>query len=296
MNQTARLTADAARAASALPPLLAEAERAAASAFGVHGRRRAGPGETFWQYRQAQPGDSMQSIDWRRSGRSDEVFVRETEWETAQTVWLWADDAASMRFQSKSAPAPKAQRATLLALSLAILLERGGERFAFLGRNDRSVRIGRTGINRAALLLSREREPDGDYGAAPNEVVYTSGSRAVFMSDFFGDLAPLKVAMNEAASRRVKGVLLQIVDPAEEAFPYKGRVLFESIAGGLRYDADRAESLHDAYREKLAERRDALKLIARQAGWRFAMHRTDQSVSPTLMMLHQTLENARSGR
>jgi len=296
VNQTARLIAEASRAASSLPPLLAEAERAAASIFGVHGRRRAGTGETFWQYRQAQPGDAMQSIDWRRSGRSDEVFVRETEWETAQTVWLWADDASSMRFQSKNAPTQKSDRATLLALSLAILLERGGERFAFLGRKDRSIRAGRAGVNRAALLLSRKRDPEGDYGFPPNEVLYTGGSRAVFMSDFFGDLEKLKVAMSEAASRRVKGILLQVIDPAEEAFPYKGRILFESISGSLKYDADRAESLHDAYRGKLAERREALKLLARKAGWRFAVHRTDQPVSPALMMLHQTLENARTGR
>jgi len=279
VNQTARLTADAARAASALPPLLAEAERAAAAIFGVHGRRRAGSGETFWQYRQAQPGDAMQAIDWRRSGRSDEVFVRE-----------------SMRFQSKKATTQKSDRATLLALSLAILLERGGERFAFLGRKDRSIRTGRAGVNRAALLLSREREPDGDYGFPPNEVLYTGGSRAVFMSDFFGDLDKLKIAMSEAASRRVKGILLQVVDPAEEAFPYKGRILFESISGALKYDADRAESLHDAYRTRLSERRDALKQLARKAGWRFAIHRTDQPISPALMMLHQTLENARAGR
>ena len=238
----------------------------------------------------------MQSIDWRRSGRSDEVFVRETEWETAQTVWLWADDASSMRFQSKKAPTQKSDRATLLALSLAILLERGGERFAFLGRKDRSVRTGRAGVNRAALLLSREREPEGDYGFPPNEVLYTGGSRAVLMSDFFGDLEKLKLAISEAASRRVKGILLQVIDPAEEAFPYKGRILFESISGSLKYDADRAESLHGAYRNKLAERREALKLLARKAGWRFAIHRTDQPVSPALMMLHQTLENARAGR
>lgn len=296
MNQTARLTADAARAAAALPPLLAEAERAAASVYGVHGRRQAGPGETFWQYRQAQPGDAMQSIDWRRSGRSDELFVRETEWETAQTVWLWPDDAASMRFRSKKAPAQKSDRAALLALALAILLERGGERFAFLGRRDRKIRAGRTGINTAALLLSRDREPEADYGFPPNEVLYTGGSRAVFISDFFGDLDKLRAALSEAASRRVKGVLLQVVDPAEEAFPYKGRVLFESITGALKYDADRAESLHDAYRGRLAERRDALKQLARKAGWRFAIHRTDQPAAATLMMLHQTLENARAGR
>lgn len=296
MNQTARLTANASRDAAALPPLLAEAERAAAAVFGVHGRRRSGAGETFWQYRQAQPGDPMQAIDWRRSGRSDELFVRETEWETAQTVWLWPDDAASMRFRSKTAPVTKAERATVFALALAILLERGGERFAFLGRRDRAVRRGRAGVNRAALLLSRERAPEGDYGFPPNEVLYTSGSRAVFMSDFFGDLDKLKVAMTEAASRRVRGVLLQVVDPAEEAFPYRGRVLFESLAGSLNYDADRAEALRDGYRGKLAERREALKLLARKAGWRFAIHRTDRPVAPTLMMLHRTLENARTGR
>ena len=122
MNATARLTADASRAAAALPPLLAEAERAAASIWGEHGRRQAGSGETFWQYRQAQPGDAMQAIDWRRSGRSDELFVRETEWETAQTVWIWADDAASMRFQSKKADSEKASimsfsRTALVSLS-----------------------------------------------------------------------------------------------------------------------------------------------------------------------------------
>ena len=296
MNQTAHLTANAAKAAAILPPLLAEAERAAASVFGVHGRKRAGSGETFWQYRQAQPGDSMQSIDWRRSGRSDEVFVRETEWETAQTVWLWADESASMRFQSKTMPVEKAQRAKLLSLALAILLERGGERFALLGRKDRTVKTGRAGVNRAALLLSQNNAAEQDYGFPPKEVLYTSGSRAVFMSDFFGDTGKLKTAMTEAASRRVKGVLLQIVDPVEETFPYKGRVLFESIAGRLKYDADRAEALHNDYRLKLAEHRDVLKQLARKSGWRFIIHRTDQPVSPVLFMLHQTLENARTGR
>lgn len=296
MNPATRLSAEAARAAAAYPPLLAEAERAAAAVWGVHGRRRAGSGETFWQYRQAQPGDAMQAIDWRRSARSDELFVRETEWETAQTVWLWADDAASMRFGSRKAPVEKAHRAALIALALAILLERGGERFAVLGRKDRKVRQGRAGVNRTADLLARERPPQGDYGFPPNEVLYTSGSRAVFMSDFFGDLDKLSVAMTEAASRRVRGVLLQIVDPVEEAFPYQGRVLFESIAGGLRYDADRAEALQEAYRGKLAKLRDTLREMARKAGWRFAIHRTDQPVSPTLMLLHQTLESTRLRR
>ena len=62
-------------------------------AMGFHGRRRAGHGENFWQYRQAVPGDARSTVDWRRSGKSDQQFIREMEWEAAQTVSIWVDDA-----------------------------------------------------------------------------------------------------------------------------------------------------------------------------------------------------------
>ena len=97
--------------ASTLPPLLVAAQRVAATvAQGVHGRRRVGQGETFWQYRRYLPGDSVRMVDWRRSAKSDQVFVRETEWEAAQTVWLWRDTSASMRWRSRRDLPEKADR------------------------------------------------------------------------------------------------------------------------------------------------------------------------------------------
>ena len=284
MNPSTQLSAESSAASAALPPLLAEAERAAASIWGVHGRRSAGSGETFWQYRHAQPGDSLGSIDWRRSGRSDDLFVRETEWETAQSVFLWPDESASMQFASRGVQTTKGRRAAVLALSTAILLERGDERFALMQ--------GRTGVNRLSNFLSLPSESPAETGTPP-ETSFTMGSRALFISDFFGDLDALSKTLSSAVARRVRGILLQVVDPVEEAFPYSGRVLFESIGGGLRYDADRAESLRDAYRDKLEARRAALKDMARQAGWTFAIHRTDTPPTPALMMIHQTLQAKR---
>ena len=292
MTPATRLSADASAATAALPPLLAEAERAAASIWGVHGRRSAGSGETFWQYRHAQPGDALGSIDWRRSGRSDDLFVRETEWETAQTVFLWPDESASMQFASKGVETTKGRRAAVLALAAAILLERGDERFALMRRDAGRVMQGRTGVNRLADHLSLPVDVRAESGTPP-DTSFTMGSRALFLSDFFGDMDALSKAMAKAVARRVRGILLQVVDPAEEAFPYSGRVLFESVGGGLRYDADRAESLRDAYRGKLAERRAALKDMARRAGWTFAIHRTDTPPTPALMMMHQTLQAKR---
>ena len=117
-----------------LPPLLVSAERVAATVLqGVHGRRRVGQGETFWQYRPYGPSDSAAQIDWRQSARARHVYVRETEWEAAQTVWLWADSSDSMEYRSLPTLPTKLERAQLLLLALAVMLTRGGERFALLG-------------------------------------------------------------------------------------------------------------------------------------------------------------------
>ena len=62
------------QAGSALPPLLVAAERVAATvAQGIHGRRRVGQGETFWQFRQYQPGYAATRIDWRESAKSQRL-------------------------------------------------------------------------------------------------------------------------------------------------------------------------------------------------------------------------------
>src|SRR5271156_2368233 len=85
--------------AAQLPPLLVEAERVAVTVSqGVHGRRRVGQGETFWQFRQYEPGDAATRIDWRESAKSQRLYVRETEWEAAQSVWLWRGGPAAPWF------------------------------------------------------------------------------------------------------------------------------------------------------------------------------------------------------
>src|SRR5262249_35252748 len=126
---TLRLRDEAETLAASLPPLLVEAERVASTvAQGVHGRRRVGTGETFWQFRRFQTGDQSSDVDWRRSARSQHLFVRETEWEAAQSVYLWRDGSPSMNYASSGAT--KLQRAGVLALALGILLVEAGERIA----------------------------------------------------------------------------------------------------------------------------------------------------------------------
>src|ERR1700688_1502089 len=120
--------------AASMPRLILEARRVAATVIhGLHGRRRAGPGENFWQYRRFVSGEPAARVDWRRSARDDHLYVRELEWEAAHTVWIWPDRSASMVFASPLVRTTKLDRALVIALALAEVMVEGGERVGVPG-------------------------------------------------------------------------------------------------------------------------------------------------------------------
>ena len=289
------LRRDAEKVAGALPPLLAQAEHLAASvAMGFHGRRRAGHGENFWQYRQAVPGDPRSAVDWRRSGKSDQQFIREMEWEAAQTVSVWVDDALSMDYRDFDETDFKArskfERAALLALAVSVLLIKAGERVALMGTDAAQPRAGRAQLNRMALALGSELGDEGrpDYGVPPGDRM-THGGRAVFFSDFLGDLDALVPALAHAADQGVRGCFVQVLDESEESFPFDGRMIFESMGGSTEFETQRARALREAYRERLAAHRARLKELARHLGWRTLFHRTSQPPRAALLWLYMAL-------
>ncbi len=134
-----------------------------------------------------------------------------------------------------------------------------------------------------------EDDDIADYGA-PGTKGLVAHSRAIFLSDFLGDLAPVEAALTRAADRGVKGALVQILDPVEEAFPFDGRTIFESVGGTIRHETRRARDLKDRYLERLAERKDRLQSLARLTGWQYDCHHTDRSASGALLWLYQALE------
>ena len=287
MNAQPQLRRRAEAAASRLPPLLARAEQLANTVLlGDHGRRRAGAGDDFWQYRPLQEGDSFRMIDWRRSARTGAQFVRQKEWQIAQSVSLWVDGSASMSYASDKALPPKSDRAQLLALALSILLIRAGERVGLAG-TDLPPSRGDGQIWRLCEALLAQGE--GDYGV-PEARAMIPRSRALFVSDFMGDIDALELAMAKAADRGVRGVLLQVLDPAEEAFPFRGRAIFESMGATLEHETRKANDLRDRYLERLSVRRDHLRSLARATGWQFTTHLTDAPVQQALLWLYRAME------
>ena len=288
MTTPLALRSDAEALAAPLPPLLAEAEHLASTVLlGDHGRRRAGTGDTFWQYRPAQSHDEARSIDWRRSARSDANFVQDKEWQIAQSIILWVDQAASMSFRSDDNLPTKAQRARALGLACAILLIRGGERVGLTGL-QLPPRRGEAQLMQMAQLLSQAE--DRDYGA-PEAQGMLPHSRAFFISDFLGDIGPIEDALMRAADRGVGGALLQVLDPQEEAFPFDGRTIFQSMSGALQHETLKAGDLKTRYLERLAERKDRLQNLACITGWQFQTHHTGESATNALLWLYGALEH-----
>lgn len=290
MTEDLSLRARAETLGQSLPPLLAAAEHLSATVIlGEHGRRRAGMGDEFWQYRPAHAGDSARMIDWRRSARADAHSVREREWQAAQSVTLWVDTARSMAFTGDKARPPKADRARLLALALAMLLLRGGERVGLAG-DAAPPRSGRGQVDRLALALADDGA--ADYGAPVASGMVAHG-RAVFLSDFLGDLTGVEQAMARASDKGVRGALVQVLDPAEESFPFDGRTIFESMGGTLRHETLRAGDLKVRYLARLAERKDRLAALGRASGWHYLTHHTGESAQAALLWLHRAMERGR---
>jgi uncharacterized protein (DUF58 family) len=289
---------EAARRAEALgahlPPLLVAAERVAATvAQGVHGRRRVGQGDSFWQFRPFVPGDTLNRIDWRASARSDRLFVRETEWEAAQTVCLWRDGGASMRWRSRGAPEDKADRAGLLLLALAALLLRGGERVRLVAPGSRAL-SGGAGLERLAEELAREQGEAAD--GLPPDTRLPRHARVVLIGDLLAPLDRIQGTIARLAAVPLSGTVLQVLDPAEVLLPYEGRVRFFGIGSGPSTLIPRVEDVRAQYAERLAAQQRGLAAICAAAGWGFAVHRTDHPPEAALLALYEALAPAPQGR
>jgi len=274
----------AADLAAAMPRLVLEARRIALTVqHGLHGRRRAGSGENFWQYRRFIDGEPANRVDWRRSARDDHLYVREREWEAAHTVWIWPDLSPSMDYASRG-QAPKRDRALIIAFALAELLVKGGERVGMpeMMRPSANRRIAE---RMAESVVLAPRLP----ASLPPPFAPSPLSEIVLLGDFWSPASEVAERIELLAASGAQGHLVQIVDPAEETFPFSGRIEFREPESGDRLTVGRAESWRADYDLKLVEHRARIRAAAERLGWSFTVHRTDRPASELLLALHMRM-------
>ncbi|WP_246376421.1 DUF58 domain-containing protein [Gluconacetobacter aggeris] len=278
--------------AARMPALILSAQRIAATvAAGHHGRRQAGPGEDFWQFRPAQPGEPVTRIDWRQSARGSRAYVRETEAEAAQTVCLWCDPSASMRWRSAPALPLKSDCAILLTLALGALLLRQGERVRLLTPGE-PVDIppgGRAALDRLAVALMRTMAHDPEDTNLPHPQQVPRHARVVLVGDGLCGLPAMAALLRGLTARPARALLLLVNDPAEADLPYAGHVRFSGLEGEDTLTLSGVEQVRGAYRDAYARHQAALADLCRTNGHLLIRHATGQRPEEALLALHAAL-------
>ncbi len=286
---------EAADLSARLPSLILAARNVAQTVrHGVHGRRKAGSGESFWQFRPFLSGEPASRVDWRRSARGEHAYVREREWESAHTVWIWFERSASMRFGSNLAPVTKIDRAAVIALGFADLSVRSGERAGLLGMTRP---LANSGVieSFAEAIASSERLHGPSDAPLPPPAPIGARSLVLLVGDFLGEPAETERTLRAIAAEGAVGELVMIVDPIEETYPFSGHVEFHHPVGALRLRTQQAQSLRDAYLARLAAHREELRRLCARLGWGLSLHRTDASPAEALLALRMRLATPAAG-
>src|SRR5438093_5974886 len=212
IKATQRASGEARSLAQTMPRLLLEARRIAATVIhGLHGRKRAGPGENFWQFRRFLSGEHARNVDWRRSARDGILYVREQEWEASHTVWIWPDRSPSMVFTSHLAQESKLDRTLVVAFALAEVLVHGGERVGLPGlmrpTGSRNV------LDKMANAIVHDVT---ERTSLPVAFAPSALAEVVVISDFWSPMAEVRKTLSQLSSTGAHGHIVQVVDPAEE--------------------------------------------------------------------------------
>lgn len=280
-EQAVDLLAPSRRQAALMPDLITQARHIAGSVInGWHGRRKRGTGDNFWQFRPYAQGDMLSRIDWRRSARDDHTYMRDREWETAHTIWLWCDPSPSMLYQSRFSPVSKQQRALVLTLALAELFSRSGERIAY--PDVLPPLLARNGAERLASALTQSN----GLSAQPDLQPLQRFNELVLISDFLQPADVLSAKLDQIARRGICAHLIAVADPAEADFPFAGRTEFRDPVTGQILVAGRAQNYAEDYRRLYQAQREFLRETCTRFGWSFITSSTDKPAAQALTTLH----------
>ena len=281
-ESTRKATGEARSLSASMPRLILEARRVAATVIhGLHGRRRAGTGENFWQFRRFISGEPASRVDWRRSARDDHLYVREQEWEAAHTVWIWPDRSPSMVFASALVWETKLDRALVIAFALAEVLVEGGERVGIPGLMRPSA--SRNIIEKMAEIMVHDSSARA---SLPPSFAPSPQSEVLVLSDLWSPIADVHSTIAQLSANGAHGHVVQIVDPAEETFPFSGRVEFFDPEDGHSITVGRAEAWREDYQKRLERHRAEIRAETDRLGWSFIIHRTDRPATELLLKLH----------
>ena len=284
---------EADKASAHLPSLMMQAEKVANGILhGDHALRKSGMGEKFWQFREYLPGDRPQDIDWRQSAKTDQIFIRQKEWQIAQKTFFWCSSGDGMAYSSAKTLPQKLNTARVITLALAILMARANEQVGLFGdpKTGRSdLQLQRIAQSLIAEPLKPESLPAADFFPLPQN------SSLILCGDFLEPLSHIEENFDFLSASGQNSLVIQVLDPQELELNFQGRVTFQGLTRVERETVNNVGSIQEAYRKRMHDHMKALYALCAERNWSYILHRTDQSVSDTVLGIWLLIGAARHG-
>ena len=270
-----------------IPSLYVKADRIANTIWeGMHNRNKDGLGDNFWQFRKYEYGDPAHLIDWKKTAKSNETFIQEKELQTLQNFVIWRDTSKSMNFRSSESIDTKLYRANLFTLALTIILSKSGENIVLNGLKSELLKGG-DAVNFVSNQIN-EKVIDS-YKSSPNINEIKNNSDVILIGDFLNNINETEKTIKELSNRGINGIIIQILDPAERFFPYKGRINFNGLEGEKNILIGKAESVRNDYKKAIKIHIEKLEKLITSYSWKYILDNSDQDASISLQNICNTL-------
>jgi len=253
------------------------------SEFGPRKLRKRGVGMEFFESREFRPDvDDPRRINARLSARAGKPIVIENEAEIRQHVYLWRDATGSMDYESDNVSYTKKQAAEIMLLSFAKHLSRNEEAVGILDRKG-VFRGGSAADSLMGQLM------DVAVIASDTPVLnrkFPRHSTVVLFSDFMTDSAALRKNLEALNGVDLKGYMVMVLDPQEIEFDFKGHIEFAGMEGEGTERFKKAESMRDAYQEKMKAHMRDVQHLCEAKGFKFILQRTDKPLYEGLLEIY----------
>ncbi len=264
---------------------------------GHHRSPHKGSSVEFKEHRGYVRGDEIKSIDWKLYGKTDRLFIRQTEDETNLQAWLLLDQSGSMAYRGQKSTNPvndgmassKHEYAVRLAACMATMLVAQQDSVG-LSTFDTSVRgfipprSQRSHLNTLfGTLVQSQPQGDTSTAASLQQLAPRLKRRGllVLLSDCFDQVDALIKALQFFRFAGHHVLVFQILHRDEIEFPFQHRTEFRSLEQTTSHIVDPA-IVRKNYLRKLEEFQQELRSRAAQLGIEWISVVTDQACGEVL--------------
>jgi len=256
---------------------------------GLHKSPYHGFSVEFAEHREYAPGDDLRYVDWKVFGKTDRFYLKQYEEETNFACYLLLDTSESMLYRSESAPCTKLQYAQFVAASLSYLVLKQQDAVG-LATFDNGIKNFIRATSQPSHLkqlchVMEQTPAAGETSMGPifHDLAERVKKRGliVIISDFFDDVASILMGLKHFRHRRHEVLIIQVIDPAEQDFPFRDPTLFKGLENGPETMTD-PRSLKAAYQREFESFLTDLRRGCRELRMDHLLLRTDEPLDLAL--------------